>query len=270
VSEGIVPLLALEWARIVELCDPLSPAQWLAPTECPGWSVQDQVAHIVGIESLLLGMPTPPADPARTSSLHIKNEIGEINERWVEWMRSMSGAEVLAQFRSVTARRLEILNDLSDADFSVAGASPIGEVPYREYMSLRLMDCWVHEQDIRRALGQHGHLEGAIVDEAMARFVGAMPIVAGKRAGLGDGQSVEFHLTGPSGRTFTVLMTGGRAAVVESTDPPTVRLTMPAHTWCSLCLGRVDGPATRAQRVVLVDGDQDLGARVVDSLAFMI
>ncbi len=39
------------WRSIADLCSPLTEEQWKTPTECPGWSVQDQVSHLAGSES---------------------------------------------------------------------------------------------------------------------------------------------------------------------------------------------------------------------------
>ncbi len=41
-------LLRLERARLLELCRALGPDEWHRPTICPGWTVADIVAHLVG------------------------------------------------------------------------------------------------------------------------------------------------------------------------------------------------------------------------------
>ena len=40
---------------ITALCEPLTENQWKQPTDCPGWSVQDNISHLVGIFLKLLG-----------------------------------------------------------------------------------------------------------------------------------------------------------------------------------------------------------------------
>ena len=34
---------------LTELCAPLTEAQWKTATDCPGWTVQDNMSHLVGI-----------------------------------------------------------------------------------------------------------------------------------------------------------------------------------------------------------------------------
>jgi uncharacterized protein (TIGR03083 family) len=43
----------------IALAGTFGAAQWDLPTECPGWTVRDQVSHIVGVERMLLGDPEP-------------------------------------------------------------------------------------------------------------------------------------------------------------------------------------------------------------------
>ena len=58
-DEELVHLLDMVWASLGSLGDELSEQEWKLPTEVPGWSVQDNLAHITGIESSLLGRAAP-------------------------------------------------------------------------------------------------------------------------------------------------------------------------------------------------------------------
>ena len=91
-DQAIVDKLALVWQSITDVCATLTAQQWRTRTDCPGWTVQDQVAHLIGGESRLLGLPVPTHTPADVS--HVKNESGQRNEVWVDWHRSWSGAQI--------------------------------------------------------------------------------------------------------------------------------------------------------------------------------
>ena len=58
------------WQAIIALGSTFTEQEWKAPTDCPGWTVQDQVAHMLGSESRLLGLPVPDHTPQHTS--HVK------------------------------------------------------------------------------------------------------------------------------------------------------------------------------------------------------
>lgn len=277
-DEPIVALLDEEWQAIAELGDQLAPEEWELPSECPGWCVRDLLSHMVGTERSLLGEPAPPdPGPAR----HVHNPMGAANEAWVAARRSAAGSEVLAEFREVTALRLATLRSFDEARWASPGPSPVGTVPYREFMQVRLMDCWVHEQDVRVATGRPGHRSGPVADAALARIASAMGFVVAKKVGAPDGTSVRFALAGDPPRLLDVEVEGGRGRVgalapvpssphVAGAPEPTVVLDMDVEVFWRLGCGRVSGDAALDAALVGVRGDLELGRAVVRSMAFMI
>src|SRR3954470_7054262 len=238
-DRAFIDHLAEVWRSTADLCADLTSEQWALPTDCPGWTVQDNLAHVVGTEAWLLGRPEPPAAP--TGMAHVLNPIGERNEAWVELMRAWPGEKVLAEFVDVTDARLVALRAMSDDDLEKPGWSPIGEAPYHTFMNLRVMDCWVHEQDMRRALGRPGHLDGPAVTAAIERLSASFPFVVGKRVKPADGTTVVLDMAGPEGRTLAVELQGGRARAVDAPANPTVRLDTDAETYAALVCGRWSG-----------------------------
>src|SRR5689334_6829527 len=61
-EQDVVDALSGVWSSMQQLGDTLDETQWKLPTDCPGWSVQDNLAHIVGIESVIMGLPEPAVD----------------------------------------------------------------------------------------------------------------------------------------------------------------------------------------------------------------
>ena len=190
-DQEIVSKLERVWGSMAELCATFSEQEWKLATDCPKWSVQDHVAHIVGTESRLAGRPVPDHTPQEME--HVKNDIGKGNEVWVDFLRPRSGVEVLEAFREVTAARLQRLRGMSADDFSEPTQTPVGPGTIRDFMVIRIFDCWVHEQDVRRAVGRPGHLEGPVVVHSMDRMARAMPFVVGKKAAVPDGTTVVFE-----------------------------------------------------------------------------
>ncbi len=267
-SEPVVDVLDETWTAIGQLGDVLDAAEWELPSECPGWTVRDVLSHMVGTERSLLGETAP--DPVSTPA-HVHNEVGARNEGWVVALRTQSGPEVLDIFRDVTTRRLEQLRSWPSARFDEVGPSPVGTVPYREFMRVRVMDCWVHEQDMRVATARPGHRDGAAAALAIERLASAMPFIVGKKAGAPEGSAVRFELTGSEPRRLDVVVRGGRAAVDPAFESdPTVELRMDLEVFWRLGCGRVAGEAARGAGLVEIRGDTELGERVVDSMAFMI
>src|SRR6202040_4010375 len=100
------------WRSLADLGRELGPADWRAPTECPGWSVQDQLSHLIGIERSLLGETAPEWDGPLGD--HVRTPLAEGNEPWIAVRRSWTGEEVLAEFVTVTDLRLGALEQLTE------------------------------------------------------------------------------------------------------------------------------------------------------------
>jgi uncharacterized protein (TIGR03083 family) len=267
-QEPVVDLLEEEWDAIGQLGDVLEVTEWELPSECPGWTVRDVLSHMVGTERSLLGESSPA--PLSTPS-HVHNEVGARNEGWVASLRTHSGPEVLAVFREVTSRRLAQLRSWPASRFEEVGPSPVGSVPYREFMRVRVMDCWIHEQDLRVATARPGHRDSPAAMLAIDRLRSAMPFVVGKQAGAPDGSSVRFDLRGNPARRFDVVVRGGRATMQDVTESdPTAEVRMDLEVFWRLGCGRVTGVAARGAGLVDFGGDTELAERVVDSMAFMI
>ncbi|MGH9016447.1 MAG: maleylpyruvate isomerase family mycothiol-dependent enzyme [Acidimicrobiales bacterium] len=266
-QEPVVDVLAEVWRSIADLGAGLDGDEWDLPSECPGWTVRDVVGHMVGTEHSLLGAPAPPP---LSAPAHVHNAVGAANEGWVASLRDLGGPEMMEQFRDATGRRLEQMRSWPAARFDEIGPSPVGMVPYREFMAVRVMDCWVHEQDIRVATARPGHHEGPAATLAIDRLTSAMPFVVAKQAKAPDGSSVRFELMGREERRLDVVVRNGRAAIDQEPAEPTVDLRMDLEVFWRLGCGRVSGPAARGAGLVEIRGDEALGQRVVDSMAFMI
>lgn len=223
--------------------------------------MQDNVAHLVDYEAGALGRPRPEASLPEARD-HLKNPLGEANELGVEARRRLPGAEVLAELREVTAARSAQLRALTEADLAEEVPTPAGRGTVADMLTLRVMDTWSHEQDIRRALGRPGHASGPAVDEAVAYWARHLPYVVGKRAAAPDGTTVVVDVD--DRRTAVEVVDGRARDAAEITGEPTVRLSMPATTFAALVGGRRDAPDD-----VVVVGDEDLGRRVVAGLAFL-
>lgn len=269
-EEPLISLLAAVWQSIETVCAPLTEADYDRATDCPGWTVRDQVAHVAGTESMLLGRSPEPSPNDASSLAHVRNDIGAMNEQWIDPFRRRSGAETLAAFAAVTTERLAVLRAMSTDDWDREGFTPEGPGPYRQFMAIRVFDCWFHEQDIREAVGVPGGLEGPVADFALARVPRALPFVVGKRAGAPQGATVVFEISGASPIEIAVGV-DGRAAVLDAIPhDPTVRIRTDRRTFARLAGGRRAGIDALGRDEVTIAGDRALGEAVVANLGYTI
>ncbi len=269
-DEPVVGVLEDTFMALARLGEELGDDDWDRPTECPGWSVRDVYSHVIGTERMLLGDPSPDG-PAEIPD-HVRNPVGAANEAWVAARRGLRGDVVLDELVDVCRGRIAQLRSFGPERFDEVGWSPVGQVPYREFMAVRVMDCWVHEQDARQATGRPGHGAGPAADIALDRLQSAMPFVVGKQAQAPDGASVRLVVGGPSPRQIDVVVVGGRATLGGSvlSTSPTVTLRLGSETFRRLTCGRIAGNRARIEGLVAVHGDERLGAALLDAMAFMI
>lgn len=264
-SDHVVELQGQVFDALDQLCSTLSPAEWDLPTDCPGWTVKDNLSHIVGTEETILGRPAP--DHQVDEKPYLRNPIGVNNEISVDLRRPWPPEQVLENFREVAAERMKVLRSMSSDELGGDSWTPIGPGTVRDLIAVRIMDCWVHEQDIRRATRRPGGLDGPVASHAFGRHARALPYVVGKKVGAPDGTTVAFEVEGNP--RVVVAVNGGRAAVVDDpAERPTVTLRMNLDTFNRLSCGRGDVDAVA--KGVQVEGDEDLGRRVIAQHNFMV
>jgi uncharacterized protein (TIGR03083 family) len=239
------------WASMSALGHTLSEEQWESPSLCPGWRCKDALVHVTSAELGFADWTPAPEPPFEVIGNHVRE------------LRRKPGAEVLATFEAITARRGEQLTAMTDDEFGVVCWSPAGQNPYRRYMEIRVFDHWAHEQDLRVPLGLPGHHEGLGATISLDEAHIAFGYLIGKRAALPDGASVSVHVTGPVGLE-------GRARVVDELDAPACEVTTDFLTFMLLCCGRIDPSGPLEDGRVVLGGDVAMAEQVARNLAFTI
>jgi uncharacterized protein (TIGR03083 family) len=178
---------------------------------------------------------------------------------------------VLEEFREVTSARLGQLRSWGPEDFAKESWTPVGPGTVLDFLEIRIFDCWVHEQDVRRAVSKPGHLDGPVAAHSFGRITAAVPYVVGKKVAPPDGTDIVFDITGPVGGRLAVFMEVGRAKAVDRIpEDPAVALRMDLETFNCLGCGRWTAKQALEQDRVQIDGDTALGRRIVDQMNFMI
>ncbi|MEE2851800.1 MAG: maleylpyruvate isomerase family mycothiol-dependent enzyme [Actinomycetota bacterium] len=260
------------WDDIDALLAGLSEAQWRAASPLPGWDVKALVAHMIGTESFLAGIAAPQPDIDVSTLEHVRNDVGVMNECWVRHLSAHADADVLESFRAITNDRREALKGLSGEEWDAVTMTPTGPDSYGRFMRIRVFDCWMHEEDIRMALGRppsDDELAGPAASLAVDEIAATMGYVVGKLAKAPDGSRIQFELTGPLARTIRVSV-DGRAAVVEDFggQEPTATIRLDGLQFTRLTGGRPMCP-TRVKDIEL-DGDKGVAKQVVEHLNFVI
>jgi len=266
--EWLIDGLEETWLKTDVLLSSITESDFDRQTPCPGWSVRDVVSHLIGFELMLAGVAAPEM-PSEVPK-HVRNDIGKINEAFVFERRERSKSEMLQEFREVTRATLLRLQGLDQAAWDTVGWSPEGQAPYHRFIETRILDSWIHLQDLRDALAlpedDHGIGEEIVVN----RFEAALPYVIGKKAQAPEGSRVRVNLEGRVGRSIEIEIQGGRARAAEGPGEPNLEISTPVALFWRRAAGRISAEAFLLADETDVQGDKQLAQRIVEALAIMI
>ncbi len=245
------------------LVEQVPEAEWSAPTDLPGWDVHAVVAHVAHLEALVAGAAHDEVEIGEPP--HVRGLMGKFTEQGVVARRDRSPDELINEVRSAaTTRHTALLAD-PPTDPGVTAPGLFGMLGWttEKLLRNRPLDVWMHEQDVRRAVGRPGNLDGPAGIHAADYLAESLGFVLVKRAQAPAGSTVVLEIADHAPHAFTVNDEGRGERLTEPPAEPTTRIAMDRATFIELAGGRrpVDDSAIR------IDGDSDLGRRIVDGLA---
>jgi uncharacterized protein (TIGR03083 family) len=247
---------------ISELVSPLVEGEWNKRTPCPGWSVRDLVSHVIGLDSEMLGDPRPIHTLPR-DLYHVTNEHQRYMEMQVDVRRHHTAPEMTSELEySIIRRNRQLRNENRKPDTKMRG--PLGtEVTLEHAMRNHAFDVWVHEQDLRAALGRPGDLDSPGAYLARDELLAALPKVVAKDAGAPTSSAVVVDVHGPVEflRTVRVDADGNGSIDGAPSLGPAATLTLDWETYFRLACGRVTADAV-ADRIK-TEGDPELTTAIL-------
>lgn len=263
-SARLANLIEIWWEAVGDftgLLDDLPADAWELTTDLPGWNVHAIASHIAHVESMLAGEPDPVVEVG--SPDHVKNPFGHYMESGVVARRDATPSELIAEIRRSAARRREafLAHPPMDGSADPDRLPPGVTWDLARLLSNRPIDLWMHEQDVRRAVGRPGNLDSQAADHTIGTLTKALPFVVAKLAGGPPGTTVTFEI---DGQALGVLVDErGRGMLDWGAATPDVTLTMTRETFAIAAGGR--RPVTLAD--VECQGDAQLAERILAHLA---
>lgn len=266
---GLFPDLHHE---LMTLLRGLSPRDWNRPTACARWSVQDIVAHLLDtcLRRLSLGRDGAEIAPARPleSYADLVGFLNQLNAEWVAAARRLSPRMLmdLTDWAEPQLHRyLESLDPEKTARFGVAWAgeeqSPNWFDIGREYT-----ERWLHQQQIREAVGAPGLSSRRWLFPVLDIFVRALPF-SYRNVKADSETAVQLEITGEAGGSWTLVRNAAAWNLYAGrVSHPMARITLDQDAaWKLFSKGLSD----QARRNIRLEGDPGLGQPVLAALAIM-
>src|SRR5215218_8801281 len=253
-----------ERSSLLELLGNLSVADWEAPTVCPGWSVKDVAAHLLGDDIGRLSWGRDGyVNPALAAGLDIATLSGLVaaidrqNAVWVTGTRRISPRlliELLAMTGELTEAYFACLEMTAvgmPVDWAGPELAPIWLDIAREYT-----ERWVHQQHIRDPVGKPGLKERRWFAPVLDAFVRGLPRVL-RDAPAADGAALRLTIAGDAGGEWVAVRHDGDwmlGSAPEMAVDATVELDE-ERAWRLFTKGISKEEARRAARI---EGDATL------------
>jgi uncharacterized protein (TIGR03083 family) len=260
-------------AELMALLRGLKPSDWDRCTACALWSVKDIAAHLLdgNVRRLSFGrdgLATSP-DAAISSSSELVGYLNRLNAEWIAAARRLS-PRILIDFLDFTSEQVHAffrsLDPFGPALFGVAWA---GEEASQNWFDIgrEYTERWLHQQQIREAVGAEGLTARSWLHPALDIFVRALPTTY-RSVNAPVGGSVQIVIEGEAGGVWTLVRGAEEWRIFAGGEPDpgaTVSLDQVA-AWKLFSKG-LDRESAR--RTIRIEGDPRLGEPVLRALAVM-
>lgn len=249
-----------------QLMESLPQDLWSTPTDLDGWDVHAVAAHMAHLEAVAAGRPHDDdveiGDPA-----HVRNPLGSFTEQGVVARRGHDADALINELReSATARHTAALAD-PPKDPEALAPGPFGAIGWntRLFLRNRPVDVFLHEQDVRRAVGQPGNHDSPAAVHTVDYLSESLAMVWAKRAQAPDGAVLRLEVSGHEPRAFRADADHRGHPVVPAPEDALVTLSCDREVFLLLAGGRGD-PAKLRDRVQ-VSGDVEYAEKVLGAMA---
>lgn len=262
---GYVDIWSSAVDDVVRLLRGLPDDEWSRPTDLAGWDVRAVAAHLAHIESELSGTEQEKVEVPELEHLTAPSALYTESGRIAR--EPLSNQELVDELATALATRAAGLRADPPTDGSAKPPITPGGVPWSWETMLRNrpLDVWMHEQDIRRAVGRPGGMTTPAAAHTVWVLTTGFGYVVGKRVAPPTGTTVVLDVHGVHPVHLAIEVDEQGRAVPVTTEPagPTVGLLMDVETFVVLGGGR----QAYSRLPVEITGDQDLGRRILESMA---
>lgn len=268
----------------VELLEALSPEDWFRAVPDSAWTVKDTAAHLLDGDLRRLSFqrdrmtPLPPETPIRGPE-DLVAFLDRLNAEWIRAAQRLSPGVILDMTRWAGAEVVELF-EAADPDgealFPVAWAGEQRSV-HRFDVARELTEKWVHQQQIRDAVGRPGPETPdapQILQAVVATFLHALPHTY-REIPAPEGTHVAIRIHGEAGGEWVLRREAARPGANGW------RL-LQGHVDPAGCAAAVDTDADTAWRVlstrrkkagllpkIEITGDRRLAAGFTSAVAVM-
>lgn len=268
----VVQLLPVLDDHLISLLKSLTPEDWKAPTVAKLWTVKDVVAHLLDGNIRLLSILRDDyyGEPAKVSShQELVDFLNGLNADWVRAMRRVSPAMLIALHELTGPMFCDYFRSLDPFGVSAFPVAWAGETESQNWMEIarEYTEKWLHQQQIRDALGRPGLMTRELYYPFINIFMLALPHTF-RDVAAPLGTVVQVTVSGEIGGSWHIVREAERWVLVAFCHPaPNAEVIIaPDIAW------KLFSKSLRPDQVrgeVEVSGEVGIGERVLEMVSVM-
>jgi uncharacterized protein (TIGR03083 family) len=259
-------------ARLLELLDALSPADWDQPTIVPRWRVRHIAGHLLdtALRRLTIVRDGVAVErPASGSAADVRTFVDRLNAEGVAVYGRLSPPVVATLMRAAVAelhRHLRGLDPGGPATFAVSWAGEDHSANWFD-IARELTERWHHQQQIRLALDRPGLLEPLLYHPVLATLLRVLPHTY-RAVPAAAGTHIDVVVPGASGGVWRLYRAPDRwLLTADALAGPAAQVTIPEDIAWRVFTKGISRADVAAQ--VVIEGDRALGLPVLDAVAIV-
>lgn len=175
------PAFVRQRARLAKTLSELSAGEWNTPSRCDGWTVQDVIEHLAGVNGFW-ALSLESGLRHRPTRLLASFDPVSVPAAMVDAARGAPPTDTLDRFVATNDALTDLLGTLSGADWSRPAEAPPGHLAIRAVVAHALWDSWIHERDVLVPLSRHPVVESDEVSTSLV-YVAALGPAIGCNSG---------------------------------------------------------------------------------------
>ena len=257
--------------NLVDVLESLKSEEWDMPTPCPGWSVHDLAAHILGDDIAQLSMGR---DEFKASLINADDwkalvaGLNILNEQWVKAMKRVSPRLMIDLLRSTGGQASGYLQSLDPYTVGpVVNWASLKPGPMWLHIAREYTERWHHQQQVREAVGRPLLTGPDWLAPVLATFVHGLPR-AYSEVSAPTGTAVRITISGASGRTWSVARTGSEWVLCDNeVGESAARVTIDEVDAWKLFTKSIAKDIVEPR--VVIEGDRKLGSKALDTVSII-
>ncbi len=267
----VAPVLREEREALLCLVADLDDDDWHAPTPCPAWSVHQLTVHLVHDDLRRLsgdrdGHGGAWIDASSFDELVVG--LDRLNEQWVEAMVPTLSPRMTRELLEWSASPTEEHLLGLDPDALQSSVAWAGSGPHPNWLDVarEYTERWVHQQQLREAVGCPGTTEEEFAGPVVETFARGLP--AALPPSEVSKRSVVVRVTGPFERSWSLEPGPSGWTFTTTTDLASAIVELPVDAFWRRAVRMID--RDEVEQLAKCDGDGVLVDAVLDLRAAIV